>query len=418
MPARRGSRRGRASRRPLSLAINPFDTDVLYAGTQGEGAFKSVDGGVIWSRIDVDSTVWSLLVDPSNGNVVYAGTNGNGVYKSIDGGASFARIGSPRPGIVFSLAKSGDRLYAATDVGGVVGEQGRRARPGKMRARRRDAVSRSAPTAPARSISARISRARSCFRRPSPDEPRPIEDVDSAKGSQDSKWRRLGWKHAQELRLPGGLAVSIDPSNHEHLFFGSDGGLLVSEDGGRTWEDGNRHGMSRAPPPSGCFDPQQPRRVYTGSNGHGFFKSVDHGKHWVRRDVRVRATRSSSPWPSTRSIIRCTSGTVFADGLWKSTDFGDTFTRIDRAPDAPPDEFLDFSGRGITVDPHNHTTVYFTDRSTGTWRSQDAGASWINVDPNARAECDRRSDRLQHRLRGVLCSSACSRASTAARPSP
>ena len=74
-------------------------------------------------------------------------------------------------------------------------------------------------------------------------------------------------------------------------------------------------------------------------------------------------------------------GTVLADGIWKSIDYGNTFTRIDRAPDAPPGEFLDLSGRGIAVDPNNHTTVYFADRGTGTWRSQDAGASWINVDP-------------------------------------
>ncbi len=104
---------------PLCLAINPFDTNVLYAGTKGGGAFKSVDGAASWTPIDIDSTVLALLVDPSNGNIVYAGTDGNGVYKSIDGGASFARIGSPRRGIVFSLAKSGDKLYAATDVDGV-----------------------------------------------------------------------------------------------------------------------------------------------------------------------------------------------------------------------------------------------------------------------------------------------------------
>ncbi len=75
------------------------------------------------SQLDPDrhrfDCVWRLLVDPTNGNIVYAGTNGNGVYKSIDGGASFVRVGSPKRGIVFSLAKSGDKLYAATDVGGV-----------------------------------------------------------------------------------------------------------------------------------------------------------------------------------------------------------------------------------------------------------------------------------------------------------
>ena len=98
------------------LAISPFNANVLYAGT-GDGAFKSIDGAATWSPIDIDSTVSVFLVDPSNGNIVYAGTNGNGVYKSINGGASFVRVGSPRRGIVFSLAKSGDKLYAGTDVG-------------------------------------------------------------------------------------------------------------------------------------------------------------------------------------------------------------------------------------------------------------------------------------------------------------
>ena len=91
---------------------------MLYAGT-AMARSSPIDGGVSWTPIDIDSTVSALLVDPSNGNIVYAGTNGNGVYKSIDGGASFVRVGSPRRGIVFSLAKSGDKLYAATDVGGV-----------------------------------------------------------------------------------------------------------------------------------------------------------------------------------------------------------------------------------------------------------------------------------------------------------
>ena len=66
---------------------------MLYAGTKGGGAFKSVDGGVSWTPIDIDPTVLALLVDPTNGNIVYAGTNGNGVYKSIDGGASFGESG-------------------------------------------------------------------------------------------------------------------------------------------------------------------------------------------------------------------------------------------------------------------------------------------------------------------------------------
>ena len=361
----------------IALAIDPFDTDVLYAGTQGAGAFKSVDGGVLWSPIDIDSTVWSLLVDPSNGNVVYAGTNGNGVYKSIDRGASFAQIGSPKTGIVFALAKSGDRLYAATDVGGVsVSKDGGRTWRDAGVAEGR-ALALSTDSAGAVYLSTNLEGA---FVRPASnhDDESPENATNARDG--DGSWKRLGWNTLRNCACQESFVISIDPSNHEHLLLGSDAGLLVSEDGGRSWQDGNGHGMPRGGG-GGVFDPQQPRRIYAGSNGLGFLKSVDRGKHWVRRDFGMGNQRivAVAVDPVDHSVY---AGTVFADGLWKSTDYGDTFTRIDRAPDAPPDEFLNFSGRGIAVDPHNHTTVYFTDRSTGTWRSQDAGTSWVNVDPN------------------------------------
>jgi photosystem II stability/assembly factor-like uncharacterized protein len=363
----------------ISLAVNPSSTNVLYAGTRGGGAFKSVDGGAVWSPIDIDSTVWSLLVDPNDGNIVYAGTDGNGVYRSIDGGASFARIGSPTSEIVFALAKTGDKLYAATDVGGVsVSRDGgltwRDAGVAEGRA-----LALSTDSTGAVYLSTNLEGA---FVLPASG--RAAERLEDAANAQDAdarRWKRLGWKTLRNCACQEGGAVAIDPSDHEHVFFSSEGGLLVSEDGARSWKDGNRHGLRAGSPTVLAFDPQQSRRVYAGSAGEGVFKSVDHGKHWVRRRFGLgnQIIVAVSVDPVDHSVYV---GTVFADGIWKSTDYGDTFTRIDRAPGAPPDEFLDLSGRGIAVDPQNHTTVYFTDRVTGTWRSQDAGASWVNVDPN------------------------------------
>ena len=80
---------------------------------------------VSWNPIGIDPTVLSIIVDPADSNMVYAGSNGNGVYKSTDGGATFVRVGSPREGVVLSLALSGGRLYAGTATEGVsVSEDG------------------------------------------------------------------------------------------------------------------------------------------------------------------------------------------------------------------------------------------------------------------------------------------------------
>ena len=109
---------------------------------------------------------------------------------------------------------------------------------------------------------------------------------------------------------------------------------------------------------------------------------MDHGRHWRRRRFgwSTNYTTGVSVDPFDHSIYIATIGNlgIPTNGIWKSTDFGETFNRIDRAPNTPGDQFLDLSGRGITVDPHRHRTC--ADRTGGTWRSQDAGATWYNVD--------------------------------------
>jgi len=75
-----------------SLAIDPGNPDIIYAGTAG-GVFKSTDGGVTWRNIGLSGAT-ALVVDFSNPNAVYAGTDIGGscrqspLFKSTDAGAS------------------------------------------------------------------------------------------------------------------------------------------------------------------------------------------------------------------------------------------------------------------------------------------------------------------------------------------
>ena len=66
-----------------SLAIDPKNTQTIYAGTYGGGVFKSTNGGSNWSKINsglTNTTVWSLAIDPTNTQIIYAGTDG-GVFR-------------------------------------------------------------------------------------------------------------------------------------------------------------------------------------------------------------------------------------------------------------------------------------------------------------------------------------------------
>lgn len=356
----------------FSLAIDPNNTSVLYAGTAGTGAFKSVDAGATWYPLSVDTTVWSLYVDPANSNVIYAGSNGNGVYKSTNAGASFVRTGSPVVGVVLSLAKSGNRLYAGTATQGV------------SVSKDDGATWTNTGISDGLGLVLSVGSDGSIYSGTNFDgvfeHPAPTKDSDED-DRRASNWRRVAWRQLKDCRCQNGHALGIDPANHEHVFFSTnDGGLFVTHDGGRDWEDGGENGLTSRAPRSIAFDPQEPRLVYAGSfTGGGLYRSRDHGQHWERRlfgssKIYVAGVTVD---PVDHSIYVSTFRS--GDGIWKSADFGETFTRIDRAPGSLPDNFLSLSGRGITVDPQHHQTVFFAGNS-GIWRSTDAGASWTNVD--------------------------------------
>jgi hypothetical protein len=141
--------------------------------------------------------------------------------------------------------------------------------------------------------------------------------------------------------------------------------------------------LSRAPRGI-AFDPQAPNRVYVGAfvGAQGVFRSDDHGRHWQPSHFGSSSiyTTGIAVDPVDHSVYVAT--TQGGQGLWKSTDLGATFARIDRAPGAANDQYLGFSGRNVTVDPHNPRTVFFSANgaNSGVWRSQDAGTSWVQVD--------------------------------------
>ena len=347
----------------IALAIDPRDSNVLYAGSIGQGAFKSTDGAHRWTPIKIDPFTNALLVDPDDSNVVYAGTDRHGVYKSINAGRSFTRIDSPHVASILSLTKSGQTLYAGTATEGVSEsiDGGRTWKNSAISSGYGNALS--------------VDTAGTVYAGTS-------FDGVLARSISDSDWRRLGWNQLSRCACQNGDALAIDPGDHDHIFFTAfNGGLLVTEDGGRHWSDGGAHGLTSNAPLTVAFDPQEPRRVYAGSLLGGLFKSNDRGKHWQRRhfgpvDITVYGVAVD---PVDHSVY---AGALDGNGVWKSTDYGDTFTRIDRAPGAPPGVYLGLSGRLLTVDPHHHSIVYVPDDGAvkGLWRSPDAGKSWIEVD--------------------------------------
>ena len=85
-----------------TMAVNPGDRSVIYAGTDGGGVYKSTDSGASWNNVSRSSTepgqnwinpyVNELSIDPDDPDAVYAATGYLGagaLYRSLDGGASW-----------------------------------------------------------------------------------------------------------------------------------------------------------------------------------------------------------------------------------------------------------------------------------------------------------------------------------------
>jgi photosystem II stability/assembly factor-like uncharacterized protein len=80
-----------------AIAIDPKDTDIIYAGTYHAGIYKSIDGGLSWFPIQNGlgrASIASLIIEPDNSSTLYAGTYFGGVYVTNDGGSSWQAAAS------------------------------------------------------------------------------------------------------------------------------------------------------------------------------------------------------------------------------------------------------------------------------------------------------------------------------------
>jgi photosystem II stability/assembly factor-like uncharacterized protein len=141
--------KGLANYGVYSLAVDRTNPQTVYAATEG-GLCKSTDGGEHWQLLprtgrrelritgERNRSYRSIAVDPTNGNIVYAGSPAGKIYKSSDGGQSWVAVydtrseqqtpdqaggGKSEPGSVVSVAvapQNPSTILAITQDSGLV----------------------------------------------------------------------------------------------------------------------------------------------------------------------------------------------------------------------------------------------------------------------------------------------------------
>jgi uncharacterized protein (TIGR03437 family) len=316
---------GRATAIALDPGYDGVNNQTVYVGAAQGGVWKSTNNGVNWTPLTEDMpslSIGSLAVDPNNPNVVYAGTGegnasgdsyyGAGLYKSVDGGATWRVIRGP--------------------------------------------LSTIAPRVPAFTFLA-------------------ITQI------------AFDPSNSQTLYLCTRTAGTYGPSGGGAITGAAPGqrGVWKSTDGGETWRNLDPLGNGGTNSANDVLlNPQTPGIVIAGLEGQGLFRSTAGGEPgtWTKlteglpaSDVRRVEIADGPPLPpaTARTLyaaLSVTSNSNNLHGVYKSTDGGDTWTKVG-SPGSITQSWYNLT---LAVNQQDANIVYFG--LVTFFRSLDGGQTW------------------------------------------
>ncbi|MEP2277834.1 MAG: hypothetical protein ABJI11_00295, partial [Maribacter sp.] len=294
-------------------SIGPFTHDTYSGALSGQGRVNAI------------------AVDPNNENIWYVGAPAGGIWKSIDGGSSWVNLFDDFPQIgVSGIAvdpNNSQIIYIAT------GDD--------------DAAD---------SYSVGV-----------------FKSVDGG-----NSWNETGLNPSTSNINLLMNEITIDPTNSNIIWVGTSIGLQKSTDAGATWEvkrAGNIQDFK--------LKPNSPNTVYAVTS-NTFVKSTDGGDTFIEITDGLPASSgrlvigTSAANPSGVYVLRAlTGGNSFAfGGLYKSLDSGESFTKTASEQDIFESNQAWFD-LAIEVSPTNFNEIY-----TGclnVWKSTNGGDTFIRI---------------------------------------
>lgn len=219
-------------------------------------------------------------------------------------------------------------------------------------------------------------------------------------------WTCLG----DGLPDPAVLTLAVDPSDSDRLVVATECGIVVSSDGGKSWSLAENTAGRRFH--EVVIDSNDPNRIYAGPGHHetslgtntlDIMISRDGGTNWQSRVYQsgtgicdVYSIRSD---PMDSSVVYLGG----AQGVYKSTDYGDTWTKIMR-----PAQSSGESCFGLDVSPDGNFiyAAYSAGSSSSIFVAPDSSTHWTLLSSGLpditwyfwRPVVDPRSTSLQHRV--------------------
>ena len=292
-----------------AVAVSDSNPDIVYIGMgetelrgnimQGDGVYKSIDGGKNWIHLGLEETqsIAKIRVHPTNPDIVYVAALGHpygenperGVFKSIDGGKSWNKVlyKSSKSGAIDLIMdpKNPEILYAT------IWQVYRT--PYKM-----------------------LGGGPECGI---------YKSVDGG-----MNWIDISENEGLPKRPLGKIGITVSGANSNRIWAiveANDGGVFLSDDAGATWElvNNERKLRQRAFYYSRIYaDPKDENVVYALNTG--FYKSVDGGKTFDKRII-VPHGDNHDLWIDPNNPMRMVNAND--GGGCVSVNGGDTWTDLD-----------------------------------------------------------------------------------------
>jgi photosystem II stability/assembly factor-like uncharacterized protein len=401
------------SARIARIVIHPSNPHIVFVAAVGRlwssneerGVFKTIDGGKTWRKVlyvDAQTGVIDIAINRRQPDTLYAATYdmrrhpwrlveggpGTGIFKTTDGGAKWTRLtnGLPttpvgrigldiyqkNPNVLYAILENFGKTPAGRNIGGEIYRTDDGGASWQKMNRATDDVS---------------SKAGYSFNqvRVDPNNDRRVFITsDSLMGSEDSgrTWSGLSWDSRVLVRNAFGdfRSMWIDPQDSNRMLLGSDGGLHITYDGGKTAD----HYPNL---PSGEFydidvDLETPYNIYGGMQDHDSWKGPSNG--WSGRisiEDWVTVGDNDGMYNAVdRTDTRWVYNSIQWGGHHRTDTQLNTRTKIEPTRSAGLPHLRWNWTPPLIISPHNSQVIY-----TGAqvlFRSFDRGAHWEEISPD------------------------------------
>ena len=275
-----------------ALAMDPRNTSTIYAGTWWR-AYKTTDSGKNWRLIKDgmidDSDVFAVTVNPRNPDYIVASAC-SGIYESQNGGEKWSKIqGIPsqsrRTRDIVQHPSLPGVIYAGTTEGFWMSANG--GKSWALTTQRNLEINSIAvhPSEPNRvfigtnNYGVMVSN----------------DGGRSFTQTNDSFTSRFTYFVTPDLEQPNRLYAATHNTATGGGFF------FVSNDSGRSWQQGKNLDVGRVRPFTMKQDPSNPNIAYLGTN-IGIFRSVDRGNSWAQL-VAARPAKAPAK-PAKKPVVK------------------------------------------------------------------------------------------------------------------